>query len=70
LEDLIRNVVITEADDKWMWRPNGGDGFSVKSTYMALDTLLMNHYLLTTDQSFAFKTVWKSAAPSKVRAMV
>jgi hypothetical protein len=70
LEELIRNVVITEVDDKWMWRPNGEDGFSVKSTYVALDTLLLNHNVLTTEQSFAFKIVWKSAAPSKVRAMV
>jgi hypothetical protein len=70
LEELIRNVVITEVDDKWMWRPNGEDGFSVKSTYVALDTLLLNHNVLTTEQSFAFKIVWKSAAPSKVRTMV
>ncbi|KAK2428745.1 hypothetical protein QL285_027243 [Trifolium repens] len=70
LEELIRNVVITVVDDKWMWRPNGEDGFSVKSTYVALDTLLLNHNVLTTEQSFAFKIVWKSAAPSKVRAMV
>jgi hypothetical protein len=49
LEELIRNVVITEVDDKWMWRPNGEDGFSVKSTYVALDTLLLNHNVLTTE---------------------
>jgi hypothetical protein len=36
---------------------------------VALDTLLLNHNVLTPVQSFAFKIVWKSAAPSKVRAM-
>jgi hypothetical protein len=47
LEDVIRNVIVTEREDRWIWQPNVDAGFSVKTTYMALSTMLVEQTELT-----------------------
>jgi hypothetical protein len=68
LEDVIRNVIVTEREDRWIWQPNVDAGFSVKTTYMALSTMLVEQTELTQVQSFAFG-IWKGIVPSKVSAL-
>ncbi|MCH96537.1 LINE-1 reverse transcriptase like, partial [Trifolium medium] len=68
-EDVLRNVVITEDDDTWIWRPNVDEGFSVKSLYVFLDQLLKPRNMVTQSEVFAFRSIWKSAVPSKVSAL-
>jgi hypothetical protein len=41
LEEVVGSMVVTEVRDKWVWDPNVVEGFSVKSCYGALDTLLL-----------------------------
>ncbi|GAU23240.1 hypothetical protein TSUD_172690 [Trifolium subterraneum] len=69
LEEVIKNVVITEVGDSWVWSPNVDEGFSVKSLYLTLDVMLLSHNNLTTFQSSVFKNIWKSVVPSKVSAL-
>jgi hypothetical protein len=47
LEELINNVIITEVEDWWEWSPDINEGFSVKSLYIALDGMLLNHDILS-----------------------
>jgi hypothetical protein len=69
LEEIIGNVIITEVEDRWSWSPDVNEGFSVKSLYVFLENILLDHGNLTPSQSFAFKSIWKSAVPSKVSAL-
>jgi hypothetical protein len=68
LEVLARGN-IKEEEDRWVWNPGGGDGFSVKTTYGFLDLLLHGCAPLSYLETFAFKFIWKSGAPSKVCAL-
>jgi hypothetical protein len=68
LEGLVNSIVITEAEDRWVWRPNMDDGFSVKSLYVTLDVLLSPCIPITLFEAFAYRSMWKTALPSKVGA--
>jgi hypothetical protein len=69
LRQVLAQVTLLEAEDRWMWIPRGEDVFSVKSMYVCLDTILLNHVTRSPTEDFAFKFIWKSGAPSKVCAM-
>ena len=45
-------------DAKMCWNPAGGKGFIVHSYYQELTN--------SVDQSFPWKTIWKSKVPSRV----
>ncbi|MCH87455.1 ribonuclease H, partial [Trifolium medium] len=70
LLNLILNVEITDADDGWIWTPDRVEGFSVKSLYVYLDSLLSPQIQRTSLENFAFNYIWKSGVPSKVCALV
>jgi hypothetical protein len=69
LENVLNGVVLTEVEDRWLWKPNGEDGFTVKSLYGYLHKELLPHNILSPFAQFAFKNVWRSAVPSKVSAL-
>jgi hypothetical protein len=69
LEQVINSMVIKEVDDRWVWRPDVGNGFSVKSLYESLDHILLPRNVVSSSEEFAFRTIWKSATPSKVSAL-
>uniref|UniRef100_A0A7N2N3H8 TIR domain-containing protein n=1 Tax=Quercus lobata TaxID=97700 RepID=A0A7N2N3H8_QUELO len=49
-------------DDKMCWKPAMGRGFAIRSYYQVLTKSF--------DQSFPWKTVWKSKVPSRVASFV
>jgi hypothetical protein len=51
-----------------VWGLNVTDGFSVKSLYLYLEHLVLPQHMLSLLQAFSFRTIWKSAVPSKVGA--
>jgi hypothetical protein len=65
---ILNGIILEEVEDSWMWRPNVGDGFSVKSLYVTLDTLLLPRPAADSLEAFSFRTIWKAAVPSKVSA--
>jgi hypothetical protein len=69
LGEVINNVVITEAEDRWVWTPNVDEGFSVKSLYMYLHSTLIPLNPISNSARFAFKNIWRSVVPSKVSAL-
>ncbi|PNX90131.1 hypothetical protein L195_g021407, partial [Trifolium pratense] len=50
----------------WGWRPENWGEFSVKSAYVQLVNLLLAENCMSFSEERAFKTIWKSPAPSKV----
>jgi hypothetical protein len=66
---IIELKNLSTNEDRWEWSPAINDGFSVKSAYVFLDTTLSNHVQRNDMESFAFRYIWKSGAPSKVGAM-
>jgi hypothetical protein len=60
---------ITVADDRWVWGPAIDEGFSVKSLYVHLDSILSSYVQRSVEKYFAFRYIWKSGVPSKVSAM-
>jgi hypothetical protein len=69
LLDLVSRVIIKEEEDKWIWNPARDEGFSVKSMYVFLDSILLTQNPRNSMESFAFKYIWKSDVPSKVSAL-
>jgi hypothetical protein len=43
LEEVISHIVLTGAEDRWVWKPNEAEGFSVKSLYVFLEGVLLPH---------------------------
>jgi hypothetical protein len=76
-EDLLANllnvlhpVTLSEEDDRWRWRPEEGNDFTVKSTFLLISNLSMPAVLIPTWHAEAFKVIWKCLTPSKVSAFV
>jgi hypothetical protein len=63
----IQSIGLSDHQDYWSWvlEPNGI--FSVKSTYAIVSDVLSVRGGCSSDQSFAFRSVWKCPAPSKVQ---
>jgi hypothetical protein len=68
LEAVINDVVMADVEDRWEWVPNVDEGFTVKSLFVHLQGMLLPQTLISQSAKFAFKNVWRSAAPSKVSA--
>jgi mannosylglycoprotein endo-beta-mannosidase len=68
LVEILNDITLLEEEDSWMWRPNVGDGFSVKSLYETLDALILPRPVADSLEVFSFRTIWKAAVPSKVSA--
>jgi hypothetical protein len=70
LRNVIDNFTLLNVDDSWTWRPNAGEGCSVKSLYAWLDAVLTPRVLAAPFEVFSFRTIWKAVVPSKVSALV
>jgi hypothetical protein len=68
--ELINPVTLSIVDDGWGWRPEGGDAFTVKSTYHLVSSLTVPEFLLAPCYASLFAAVWKCPAPPKVRGFV
>jgi hypothetical protein len=66
---VLNNVIITEANDRWIWMPGSDGEHTVRSTYLFLDNLINNRVPRSGVHLFAFKFIWKSGVPSKVSAL-
>jgi hypothetical protein len=66
---LLTRVNLKDEEDRWHWRSGRGEGFSVKSTYVYLDNLLLPNIPKYPVEAFAFKFIWKCGVPSKVSAL-
>ncbi|MCH80347.1 ribonuclease H protein [Trifolium medium] len=69
LGEVINTPLLSEEVDRWVWKPNEEQGFSVKSLYLWLDPLLGPRAITTPLEKFSFTFIWKCAAPSKVSAL-
>jgi hypothetical protein len=74
LIEVIHGFSPTANEDRWIWKHDPSNGFTVKSSYVYLDDLGrginnnqedMNGGLF---RQYVFGKIWKSAAPSKVCA--
>jgi hypothetical protein len=63
---LINSASLTDAEDRWGWRPDEGKSFTVKSAYDIVSDMLLPKEYLSTAQDLSFKVLWKCMAPSKV----
>jgi hypothetical protein len=64
--NLIHQFVPADYDDKWLWKENSEEGFSVKVCYNLLYRGLREQVLLNPCAVCAFSNLWKCGAPSKV----
>jgi hypothetical protein len=65
---LIQHFVPAAHEDKWVWRMNVEDGFSVRDCYDLLYRKFREHGGVDRCDGFAFEKIWKCGAPSKVCA--
>jgi hypothetical protein len=66
---ILDGVLLTDTIDRWIWKPGIGGLFSVKATYVFLDSTLNIITPRSSLESFALKFIWKSGVPSKVSAL-
>lgn len=67
LEDL-GGYVRSQGLDRWSWRLEGNECFSVKSMYLKLERLMLDDNRCSEEERRVFRQIWKSGAPSKVVA--
>ncbi|GAU10007.1 hypothetical protein TSUD_120060 [Trifolium subterraneum] len=74
LEDLLAvliQVILLVEEDQWIWRPEDGGKFSVKSTYVLVSNLIVTGGgTVSREEASAFKAKWECPAPSKVSAFL
>jgi hypothetical protein len=63
---VLNTVVLSDEQDKWVWKPDSNGVFSVKSTYVVVSIMLMGRREMDCYLASAFKSLWKCTAPSKV----
>jgi hypothetical protein len=63
---LINTFRPSEVVDRWVWRAEQDEIFTVKSAYNIVSSLLLPREAPVPDQELIFKVIWKSPAPSKV----
>jgi hypothetical protein len=64
--NLIHQFVPGDYDDKWLWKENSEEGFSVKYCYNLMYRGLREQVLLNPCAVCAFSNLWKCGEPSKV----
>jgi len=65
---LLEGVVLGSEEDRWVWLPDEGGTFSVKSSYSVLEAITLLEEDTSTLEEGVFSLLWKSPAPSKVVA--
>jgi len=65
---LLEGATLREEDDKWLWLPEEGGAFLVRSSYRVLEEILLLEGGLNPLEEGVFTKLWKSPAPSKVIA--
>jgi hypothetical protein len=65
---LIGGVVLGRDEDSWVWLPEEGGKFSVRSSYRVLEEGVLLQEGLSVLEEEVFDNLWKSPAPSKVVA--
>ena len=65
---MLEGVVRGNEEDRWVWTPEEGGGFSVRSSYKVLEEALLLDEGSPRLEEEVFATLWKSPAPSKVVA--
>lgn len=68
LEVVLEEVVVGGGPDRWVWKPEVGGIFSVKSCYASLQKLDSSEGELSTVDKVVFGDLWKCGAPSKALA--
>ncbi|WJX12391.1 hypothetical protein P8452_02899 [Trifolium repens] len=66
--EMVMQFVPSSTVDTWLWLGEGSKGFTVKDAYMLLENRTNSYRILEPVDRFVFNRLWKSAAPSKVRA--
>jgi hypothetical protein len=67
---LLNPVSMSLQEDQWVWRPDDGGNFSVKSTYELVSNMLNMEPAISPEEATVFKVIWKCPTPSKVSAFV
>lgn len=62
VKGIFYEVLLAIEKDVWVWKPDEGDLFTVKSTYILLETLL------GVAEARVCGSLWKSMVPSKLVA--
>jgi hypothetical protein len=68
LQDRLASVRLLPEEDMWRWIPEVDGFFSVKLTYLLLETLLRPMEVIVEEEVLVFEHIWESPAPSKVIA--
>jgi hypothetical protein len=67
---LINSRLVSNAVDRWGWKPEKGEDFTVKSTYSLVSDLFIARGEISIGRQVVFKSIWKCSAPSKVAGFV
>jgi hypothetical protein len=67
---LINSRLVSNAVDRWGWKPEKGEDFTVKSTYSLVSDLFIARGEISIGRQAVFKSIWKCSAPSKVAGFV
>jgi hypothetical protein len=70
LLDVLPLVNFTAEEDDWRWICEDDGRFSVRSTYLLIDSVFSPEVLFDDHELRVFNSIWKSPAPSKVVAFV
>lgn len=65
---LLEDVVLGGEEDRWVWLPDEGGLFSVKSAYSILENIFLMDEGVGALEEGVFSLLWKSSAPTKVVA--
>ncbi|PNX58539.1 F-box family protein [Trifolium pratense] len=63
---ILNPTVLSSVADRWGWRPELGEEFSVKSTYVLVSNLIISRGVILNEEQSAYKAIWKGPTPSKV----
>ncbi|MCI06863.1 putative non-LTR retroelement reverse transcriptase, partial [Trifolium medium] len=70
LLELINTATFLDVEDQWGWVSEGGQAFTVKSTYWIVSNLPLHDFQLVPSHAAVFTQIWKRLAPSKVSGFV
>jgi hypothetical protein len=69
-KNLISNILVTNVEDRWCWRPENDVVFTVKSAYCLISNLPGSVGFHPPWSGRIFDAIWKCKAPSKVSGFV
>jgi hypothetical protein len=62
---IINSAVLTGESDRWGWRLEKDEDFTVKSTYELVSNMLLPSGDIASEKKQAFKAIWNCPVPSK-----